>query len=199
MESKESSVGSRVLSRRGMLTGAAGLASVAALGVTTAAPAFAAQQGDWRWCNRCQCLFYGGNYTTGWCVRGGGHNYEGSGEYLPHYNYQSGQDDWRWCHKCQSMWYGGGKMSAIAQQVRGTTPAEAVTIRSNTATIRGAKSNPGGAGVTSATACAIPVTAVAIARKAADTTSMAVAVTICPTLRIDVVPRYRTCCGANRR
>ncbi len=109
MESKEPSVGSPKLSRRGMLTGAAGVATVAALGVSTAAPAFADQQRGWRWCNRCQCLFYGGNYTTGWCVRGGGHNYQGSGEYLPHYNYQSGQDDWRWCHKCQSMWYGGGQ------------------------------------------------------------------------------------------
>ena len=108
MELQKSSERSGLLSRRAMLTGAAGIAGVAALGVASAVPAAAAQQGGWRWCNRCQCLFYGDNYTTGWCVRGGGHNYYGSGNYQPHYDYDKGQDDWRWCYKCQSMWYGGG-------------------------------------------------------------------------------------------
>jgi hypothetical protein len=109
MEPKRTAEQSRALSRRVILTGAAGAATVAALGVSSALPAAAAQQGGWRWCNWCQCLFYGGNYTTGWCERGGGHNYRDSGEYLPHYNYNRGQDNWRWCQKCQSIWYGGGQ------------------------------------------------------------------------------------------
>lgn len=107
MEPEKTSERARVVSRRLMLTGAAGV-GVAALGLSTPLPAAAAQQGGWRWCRRCQCLFYGGNYTTGWCVRGGGHNYRGSGEYRPHYNHDSGQSNWRWCRKCQCMWYGGG-------------------------------------------------------------------------------------------
>jgi len=189
MESKESSVGSPKLSRRGMLTGAAGVASVAALGLSTAAPAFADQQRGWRWCNRCQCLFYGGNYTTGWCVRGGGHNYEGSGEYLPHYNTRADRTIGGGAISASPCGTEVGRTSAIAQQVSGTTPAGAVTIRSSTATIRGASSSPGGAGVISATACATPATAVAIARTEAGTTSMAVAVTTCPTIKRDVGPR----------
>jgi len=96
------------LSRRTILAGAAGLATTVAVGAVAATPAEAAQQGNWRWCNRCQCFFYNGNYTTGWCPRGGGHNYEGSGNYQPHYDYDEGEDDWRWCRKCQCMWYGGG-------------------------------------------------------------------------------------------
>ena len=58
------------LSRRAVLVGGAGMAGALALGVVAAAPATAAQQDGWRWCNRCQCLFYSDNYTSGWCCRG---------------------------------------------------------------------------------------------------------------------------------
>ncbi len=40
------------------------------------------QQQNWRWCNRCQGLFFAGNFTTGACPNGGGHNYSGSADYL---------------------------------------------------------------------------------------------------------------------
>lgn len=95
------------LSRRTILVGAAGLAGSVATGLVPAMAAAAAQQDRWRWCKRCQCLFYEGLYTTGWCVQGGGHNWEGSGNYKPHYG-DRGQreDDWHWCQKCQSMWRG---------------------------------------------------------------------------------------------
>jgi hypothetical protein len=95
------------LSRRTLMTAGAGAVGAVSLGLATAAPAMAAQQSGWRWCNRCECLFYGNNYTTGWCSEGGGHNYRGSGNYTPHYGSGSGQHYWRWCTKCQSLWYGG--------------------------------------------------------------------------------------------
>jgi hypothetical protein len=95
------------LSRRMLMTAGAGVVGAVGLGLAGAVPATAAEQNDWYWCNRCQCLFYGGNYTTGWCTRGGGHNYQGSGNYTPSYGSGSGQHGWRWCNKCQSMWYGG--------------------------------------------------------------------------------------------
>jgi hypothetical protein len=106
-EMVESATVATFVSRRTVLAGAAGIAGGVALGVVTASPATAAQQYGWRWCNRCQCLFYGDNHTSGWCVVGGGHNWEGSGNYTPHYDYYAGQSKWRWCYRCQSMWYGG--------------------------------------------------------------------------------------------
>lgn len=93
------------LSRRSILAGAAGLAGVAA-GLASATPAAADQQSGWRWCNRCQCLFYGDDYTSGWCTRGGGHNWRGSGNYDPHYDHDDGEHDWYWCYRCESMWHG---------------------------------------------------------------------------------------------
>jgi hypothetical protein len=38
----------------------------------------AAQQGGWRWCNKCEGLFYSGGYTSGNCPAGGGHDSSGS-------------------------------------------------------------------------------------------------------------------------
>jgi hypothetical protein len=107
METAESTPARGSLSRRTILVGAAGLAGSVATGLLAATPASAAQQTGWRWCNRCQCLFYGDNYTSGWCVRGGGHNWRGSGNYKPHHDYHYGEDDWHWCDRCQSMWRGG--------------------------------------------------------------------------------------------
>jgi len=106
-----------VLTRRTALKAGAVTAGLIALGVGTgAAPASAdtarggSKQSGWRWCNRCQCLFYGDNYTSGWCEQGGGHNYGGSGNYTPSYGSGSeGQNGWRWCSKCQNMWWGGSQ------------------------------------------------------------------------------------------
>ncbi len=38
------------------------------------------QQSDWRWCNKCQGLFFGGNPNPV-CPAGGGHVKVGSGNY----------------------------------------------------------------------------------------------------------------------
>jgi len=44
-----------------------------------------ASQSNWRWCHKCQGLFFAGNATTGKCPAGGGHQNVGSGNYsLPH-------------------------------------------------------------------------------------------------------------------
>jgi hypothetical protein len=69
----------------------------------------AAGQRNWRWCNRCQGLFFGGNPTTGACPLGGGHN-RGSGNYvmfayapIPAHS----QAGWRWCNRCQGLFAPG--------------------------------------------------------------------------------------------
>ena len=38
-------------------------------------------QNNWRYCNKCQGLFFALNSTSGTCPAGGGHNYSGSGNY----------------------------------------------------------------------------------------------------------------------
>src|SRR4029077_16999304 len=71
-------------------------------------------QSNWRWCNKCQALSFGGSPSPGKCSAGGMHDHAGSGDYvlairataaaLP----QDSQDNWRWCNKCQVLAVAGG-------------------------------------------------------------------------------------------
>jgi hypothetical protein len=64
-------------------------------------------QNDWRWCERCQGLWFGDNSTSGVCPAGGGHSEIGSGNYTLTQGTGSGQDNWRWCDQCQGLWFAG--------------------------------------------------------------------------------------------
>lgn len=67
---------------------------------------FAGQDG-WKWCNKCQALFYA-SFGPHPCPGGGNHDSTGSGSYrvgtadlgFP------GQDQWKSCKKCQCLTYG---------------------------------------------------------------------------------------------
>jgi hypothetical protein len=73
-------------------------------------------QNGWKWCKQCQVLCFSG-HGLGSCKAnpGGGHNFDGSGNYvLFHYDpppfldaAPPGQDSWRWCNKCQELCYAG--------------------------------------------------------------------------------------------
>lgn len=65
-------------------------------------------QGGWRWCRRCESLFYGG-HGDGACPAGGAHDRSNSYDYvLPHdAPAPNAQGGWRWCRRCQSLFYGG--------------------------------------------------------------------------------------------
>lgn len=65
-------------------------------------------QRNWRWCSKCQGLFFGGNAGSK-CPVGGSHIKIGSGNYSLVHNATSapGQSNWRWCSKCQGLWFGG--------------------------------------------------------------------------------------------
>lgn len=65
-------------------------------------------QEGWRWCSRCEGMWYAGNATRASCPAGDGHVEAGSGQYLLPMNYRSssGQAQWRWCRKCQGLFYG---------------------------------------------------------------------------------------------
>ena len=65
-------------------------------------------QRNWRWCSKCQGLWFGGN-PAGKCPAGGTHTKAGSGNYSLVHNATAvpGQPNWRWCSKCQGLWFGG--------------------------------------------------------------------------------------------
>jgi hypothetical protein len=65
-------------------------------------------QDNWRWCHKCQGLFFGGNPGPV-CPAGGAHENAGSGDYVLVQNTPAypGQSNWRWCHKCQGLFFGG--------------------------------------------------------------------------------------------
>ncbi len=65
-------------------------------------------QSNWRWCHKCQGLFFAGNAGSH-CPTGGAHDQTGSGNYSLVQNapLYPGQANWRWCHKCQGLFFGG--------------------------------------------------------------------------------------------
>ena len=73
------------------------------------------QQSDWRWCHKCQGLFFAaGQQHTGSCPAGGQHEKSISGNYTlvhssPNFN---GQHDWRWCYKCYGLFFSAGQAQA---------------------------------------------------------------------------------------
>jgi hypothetical protein len=74
--------------------------------VDNASPAPANHQNSWRWCNKCQGLWFGPNAAQSTCPEGGTHSQTGSGNYSLAHNAGSGQANWRWCSKCQGLWFG---------------------------------------------------------------------------------------------
>jgi hypothetical protein len=66
-------------------------------------------QQSWRYCQKCEALFYAGHPDQGVCAAGGAHSAEGFDFALP-YNgpaTANAQESWRYCQKCQVMFYAG--------------------------------------------------------------------------------------------
>ena len=74
--------------------------------VHQASPTPANHQANWRWCSKCQGLWFAGNMTAGKCKAGGGHSRTGSGNYALAHQVGAGQIGWRWSSKCQGLWFG---------------------------------------------------------------------------------------------
>ena len=64
-------------------------------------------QNNWRFCQKCQTMFYDGYPGKGICPAGGGHQAAGYNFVLPHDMPGPGQTNWRFCQKCQAMFYDG--------------------------------------------------------------------------------------------
>ncbi len=80
-------------------------------------------QAGWRWCHKCEGMFYAvASAGMGHCPAGGAHDAAGSGHYLATIGETVGthqQGGWRWCHKCEGMFY------AAASAGKGHCPAGA--------------------------------------------------------------------------
>ncbi|MBL8188157.1 MAG: hypothetical protein JNK38_09120 [Acidobacteria bacterium] len=67
-------------------------------------------QDGWRWCNKCQGMFFSGA-GAGKCPAGSGHDANGSGNYMLTFMHdetaQQTQDNWRYCKKCQGLYFAG--------------------------------------------------------------------------------------------
>jgi hypothetical protein len=65
-------------------------------------------QDNWRWCHKCQGLFFAG-FPGSHCPAGGAHDSSSSSNYLLPFNNAKypGQQNWRYCHKCQGLFFNG--------------------------------------------------------------------------------------------
>jgi hypothetical protein len=65
-------------------------------------------QAQWRFCQKCQAMFFDGYPDKGRCTTdGGGHLAAGYDFVLPHDVAGPGQRDWRYCQNCHVMFYDG--------------------------------------------------------------------------------------------
>ena len=65
-------------------------------------------QSEWRWCHKCQGMFFMGNATSGFCPAGDAHESSGSGDYtLETDPGDPGQHNWRWCNLCSGLFFAG--------------------------------------------------------------------------------------------
>ena len=75
-------------------------------------------QRDWRWCFKCQGLYFFGNPSKGVCAADrSAHSARDSGQYAVHLNQSPipGQGGWKWCSKCQGLFFtGGGSLGKCA-------------------------------------------------------------------------------------
>ncbi len=68
-------------------------------------------QPNWRYCRKCQAMFYDGYPAKGGCPAGGAHVASGWNFVLQHDTSSPGQHDWRFCLKCQSLFFDGNATS----------------------------------------------------------------------------------------
>jgi hypothetical protein len=66
-------------------------------------------QDRWRFCRKCQAMFFNGYDDKGACAAGGSHEPAGFEFALPHSCPETpkAQKDWRFCRKCQAMFFNG--------------------------------------------------------------------------------------------
>jgi len=90
------------------------LGGVALLVGGIATPAGAADQAGWRWCRKCQGMFYAldASGRLGLCPAGGPHDPAASAHYFVRMAANIDgvqQGGWSWCPECMGLYYSGGR------------------------------------------------------------------------------------------
>jgi hypothetical protein len=89
----------------------------------------AAGQQGWRWCKKCEGLWFGdgGENRKGKCPGGGTHELADSGNYALTHNDDNaaGQQGWRWCKKCEGLWFADGGEARKGRCPAGETHTDA--------------------------------------------------------------------------
>lgn len=95
--------------RRFFQAGAVFAGAVTQLAQPNRAFAGPTDQPDWRFCNKCESMFYNGYPDKGRCPAGGAHTAQGYNFVLPHDSGETptAQAHWRFCSKCKSMFFNG--------------------------------------------------------------------------------------------
>ena len=99
-----------LLPRRQVLRVALFIAGAAAgIGRPGSAPAGSNDQSSWRFCNKCNAIFFNGYPSKGRCPAGGAHVAQGYEFVLPHdvAETRNAQRNWRFCNKCEAMFFDG--------------------------------------------------------------------------------------------
>ena len=67
------------------------------------------QQAGWRFCHKCNVMFFDGFSIKGACPGGAGHEMAGFNFLVPHDSPETptDQQNWRFCHKCNAMFFNG--------------------------------------------------------------------------------------------
>ena len=74
--------------------------------VLSISDSLAPPQPNWRFCSKCNALFFDGFPEKGVCSAGGSHGAAGFNFLLPH-DTDGDQANWRFCHKCNVMFFDG--------------------------------------------------------------------------------------------
>jgi hypothetical protein len=109
------------------------------------------RQRGWRWCSKCQALFYGEHAGRGNCAsKPHGsmvtavtpHDPSGSSEYaLATAHGAPGQANWRWCRKCAGLFFAGGAGGRCASgHAHDGSQSGSYTVLHNDANARGQES-----------------------------------------------------------
>jgi hypothetical protein len=124
-------------------------------------------QPDWRWCHKCQGLFFAGNPSKGVCpADANAHDASQSGKYdvifgetvAPRpagpdtFGDLGQQGDWRWCSNCQGLFFAGHNTHGVCPAQPNKGPH--ITLEADTMPLRLPDSQAGG-GATSAKASSL--------------------------------------------
>jgi hypothetical protein len=95
--------------RRDLSLGIIGLPLTARALLPRRALAQSGSQADWRFCNKCNVMYFDSSPDKGHCASGGGHQAAGLVFVLPHSGSETGnaQRSWRFCGKCHGMFFDG--------------------------------------------------------------------------------------------